>query len=218
MATSNSASAAQAVGAPPQTMEEALALADEEAHQHRSANIHAPDERYSAILKLKKKRRGIPPNLLAAESKPVAYSGITHSLDGVFGFSASNKSHKIDISSMVRVQDYMLHRQSPRRVCHDEFNGPKGTAAGISDKTMVDHAASMKRLFGTLRKKVYCRFSNLRAAFRLVDLDHSGSIARDEFHDFFHQLCLSEADADMFFDTLDPDENDEVSYKVFNRE
>eukprot|EP00392_Amoebophrya_sp_AT5.2_P013262 g13380.t1 len=53
-----------------------------------------------------------------------------------------------------------------------------------------------------LQQKAYCRFRNVREAFRLLDVDKSGRVDRAEIRMFFNQFNLSEEGADIVFDSM----------------
>lgn len=64
------------------------------------------------------------------------------------------------------------------------------------------------------------RFTNLRAAWRSVDRDHSNSITRDELVNFMIRCGVQvdiEAAADMFFEYADKDGNAEIDFREMQR-
>jgi len=135
------------------------------------------------------------------------YSNITDTLDGIFGF-APDESKGPNFDGMTRKKNEFIYKHNDREIAHDVFEDgtPSATVA-------------FERLSKILRDKAYCRFKNLRDCFRLVDLNKSGKISRVEMHDFFSQFNLNHTDADMFFESLDPDPVlDQISYHHFLRE
>ncbi|CAD7937839.1 unnamed protein product [Amoebophrya sp. A25] len=127
-------------------------------------------------------------------------SKIVNTLDGLFGFGNVPKT-EVAFPSMTDEAENHVGKQGDRVVARDTWG--------------CDKAVAMDRLAKVLQHKAYCRFRNVREAFRLVDLDKSGRVDRSEMRGFFSQFNLSDASADLFFDSLGPNENDEIDYVVF---
>eukprot|EP00397_Hematodinium_sp_SG-2012_P015089 GEMP01015361.1.p1 GENE.GEMP01015361.1~~GEMP01015361.1.p1 ORF type:complete len:329 (-),score=61.39 GEMP01015361.1:1852-2838(-) len=66
-----------------------------------------------------------------------------------------------------------------------------------------------------ISQKAAFKFRNVRDAFRLVDVDKSGSVTRREMHIFFRQFNLPKRQADLLFDELDQDDSGEIDYVEF---
>ena len=74
----------------------------------------------------------------------------------------------------------------------------------------------MARVLVILEAKARCRFLRVADAFRLLDIDKSGLIDKSEMREFFDQFNLKQESADLFFDHLKENENDnEIKYAQF---
>jgi len=89
----------------------------------------------------------------------------------------------------------------------------------IADETNDDELVQFDREFqGTLRiigRKIEERFGSAQAAFRFVDADRSGAIARNETRYFFRAFNLPQEIADKFHDAIDTNRSGEISVQEF---
>lgn len=66
-----------------------------------------------------------------------------------------------------------------------------------------------------IAEKASQKFKNTREAFRFIDEDHDGTISRTEMRYFFRAYDFGPDVADAFFDFLDTEGAEEISYDVF---
>jgi len=89
------------------------------------------------------------------------------------------------------------------------------TFLNTKQEEVFDMEKKMKDIMQNIGGKAAFKFRNLRDAFRLVDVDKSGSVNKEEMRDFFRQFNLPYTEADLLFDYLDYDESGELDYIEF---
>lgn len=81
--------------------------------------------------------------------------------------------------------------------------------------TEAEREIQTKAIQDLITQKSAFKFRNVRDAFRLVDVDKSGTVTRREMHIFFRQFNLPGHQADLLFDALDRDDSGELDYVEF---
>lgn len=122
-------------------------------------------------------------------------------------------------------------QKSGNLMSKEEFNWASHTRAGGGDAGAAIPWGTMRRPFGgkvdsergrrlkevveILASKAHFKFRNVRDAFRLVDVDKSGLVNRQEMHIFVRQFNLPVQYADLLFDAIDVDNNGHIDYVEF---
>lgn len=170
---------------------------------HKSGDA---DGKFATLWQKRKEQREIPSTSIVhprRQTEDFGSSAVVNTLDGVFGYAHCDIP-AVDYIGMSRKPNHQIGKNCQRKVNMDAFN----------DGDLYKDEA-MKQLLEVLAKKAYCKFRNVKDAFRLLDTDKSGKVDRMEMREFFEQFNLSSASADLFFDNMNPDENGELDFAVF---
>jgi len=73
----------------------------------------------------------------------------------------------------------------------------------------------IKEVIGIISQKAHLKFKNVRDAFRLVDVDKSGLVNRQEMSVFVRQFNLPLQYGDLLFDAMDADNSGYIDYVEF---
>jgi len=153
-----------------------------------------------------------------------AYDFPDHVADAFFDYLDEEKKGELDYGFFVSfIRPFLEGAINGNPVTARDLTAQPGAPDSVFEEMIAEQddeeLVQFDREFqGTLRiigRKIEERFGSAAAAFRFVDADRSGAIARSETRYFFRAFNLPQEIADKFHDAIDTNRSGEISVQEF---